>query len=64
MANIPSQEEIDKITTKNSEEIADKTAAQKSLGKAFNLPADGHGSGVVPEEVWQNLPGKTEQNNG
>lgn len=64
MAQIPSEEQIKEITEKNDQEIADKVAAQAAEGKGFDLPADGHGPGVLPEEIWKNLPGKTEQNNG
>jgi hypothetical protein len=64
MAHIPTEEEIKAIQDKNDQDIADKTADQATQGKSFNIPADGHGPGVVPEEVWKNLPGKEEQNNG
>ena len=64
MANIPSEEHIRELQEENDKAIADKTVEQLQQGKTFNISGDGHGSGVVPEEIWQNLPGKKEQNNG
>ena len=64
MANIPSEQEIKQIQDQNDQEIADKLESQIAQGKSFNISPDGHGPGVVPEPVWQNLPGKTEQSNG
>lgn len=55
MAIQPSPEEIERINAQNALDIQQKTAEQAAEGKSFNMPADGHGSGVVPEDVWQDL---------
>ncbi|MBS4040365.1 MAG: hypothetical protein KGZ81_07160 [Flavobacteriales bacterium] len=60
MAYIPTPEEVAEIQKQNQLEIEEKTIAQAQEGKSFNLPGDGSGPGVVPEDVWQNLPGKLE----
>lgn len=53
MAQIPSQKEIDNIVSQNTQDHAAKADSQRSEGKSFNVPADGHGPGVVPETIWQ-----------
>ena len=54
MANIPSTEEVEKLKLQTQKEFEDKLESQKQLGKDFVLT----GAGVIPEEVWKNLPGK------
>lgn len=54
MANIPTQEQIDKLKAATQAEIDAKIISQKELGKDF-IPT---GAGVIPEEIWKNLPGK------
>lgn len=60
MAQVPTNDEIEIIKRKNREEIEAKALDQSAQGKPFNVPADGSGPGVIPEDVWKNLPGKTE----
>lgn len=60
MATIPTQEESDQIKQQNQQDIEEKIRDQAAQGKGFALPLDGHGPGVIPEETWQNLPGKIE----
>lgn len=55
MAIQPSPEQIERINAQNALDIQKKTEQQAAEGKPFNLPADGHGSGVVPEDTWQEL---------
>ena len=54
MANIPTLEEIEKLKAETQAAIDEKTLTQKELGKDF-VPT---GAGVIPEEIWKNLPGK------
>lgn len=54
MAQIPTQKEIDKLKAQTQAEIDKKIKSQKKLGKGF-IPT---GAGVIPEDIWQNLPGK------
>lgn len=58
MAITPSQEDVAKILDQNQHDQEEKLEAQIAEGKTFNVPADGHGPGVVPEETWKDLPGK------
>lgn len=53
MAQAPTPEEI--LEARNITKLAfdEKQASQLEEGKSFNVPADGHGAGVVPEEIWQ-----------
>lgn len=62
MAQIPSEQEAKDIIDQNAAEHHEKAEAQAAEGKGFNVPADGHGPGVIPEETWKNLPGKVEAN--
>lgn len=61
MATQPSSEEIERARAHTEKEIEEKTAAQIAEGKTFNMSADGHGAGVMPEDVWQK---HKEQDNG
>lgn len=54
MAQIPTQEEIDKLKSETQAAIDKKIIAQQKLGKDF-IPT---GAGVIPEKIWKNLPGK------
>lgn len=56
MASVPNEQEVK--TTLEEAEKADqaKLDAQKQEGKDFV----NNGQGVMPEDVWQNLPGKQE----
>lgn len=56
MANVPTEDEVKKIQEKAAKEEQRKIASQKKQGKDFV----NHGQGVIPEKVWQNLPGKKE----
>lgn len=53
MAIQPNPEDIERVNQENIQAIEQKTAEQNAHGKSFNLPADGHGSGIIPEDVWQ-----------
>ena len=53
MATAPTQDEINQVLEQNMQEHQAKLEAQRAEGKAFDVPADGHGPGVVPEETWQ-----------
>lgn len=55
MANIPTQEQVAKLHKQSRDAISKKRRVQKKQGKGF---VD-YGQGVIPERVWQNLPGKT-----
>lgn len=57
MATIPTEDEVKKLQSITEEEIEKKVDSQAKIGKEFILP-DGGGSGVMPEEVWKNLPGR------
>lgn len=54
MAQIPTKEQVDQIKAETQAAIAQKIIDQKKLGKDF-VPT---GAGVIPEEIWKNLPGK------
>lgn len=54
MANIPTQEQIDKLKAETQAAIDEKILSQKEQGKDF-VPT---GAGVIPEHIWKNLPGK------
>ena len=56
MANVPSEQEIKQTTDESAAAEKAKLEAQKAEGKGF----ENNGQGVMPEDVWQNLPGKKE----
>lgn len=58
MAHIPTETEVKELQQKSNEAIEKKTIKQHLLGKEFVLDEFGHSSGVIPETVWENLPGK------
>lgn len=57
MAQAPEKTEVKKLRRQSLGADARKLAAQEKEGKTFEQ----HGQGVIPEAVWQNLPGKTEE---
>lgn len=61
MATRSTPEEIERANAQTELEIKQKAEAQAAEGKSFIVAPDGHGPGVVPEDVWQ---GHKEQNNG
>lgn len=56
MAQVPDQNEVEKMQQASEQAEAEKRESQKQQGKEFV----NNGQGVMPEDVWQNLPGKTE----
>ena len=57
MAFAPTPEQAEALVSESRQADEQKRAAQAELGKEF----ENHGQGVMPEEVWQNLPGKQEE---
>ena len=57
MATVLSDAESAEIRKQSDLEEELKRKEQEAEGKEFV----NHGQGVIPEEKWQNLPGKTEQ---
>lgn len=60
MAHVPEENEIKATLEETAQAEQEKLADQKKQGKSF----ENNGQGVIPEEVWQDLPGKKEQGNG
>lgn len=58
MAIVPNEDEIKTVQAETEKAEAEKLEAQKAEGKEFV----NNGQGVMPEDVWQNLPGKKETN--
>lgn len=56
MANVPTDQEVSKLKRKSRDAERKKTLTQKKHGKGF----ENNGQGVIPESIWQNLPGKQE----
>jgi len=56
MANVPTDQEVAKLKRQSREAERKKALTQKKQGKGFV----NNGQGVMPEAVWQNLPGKQE----
>ena len=54
MANLPSNDEIRALQAQSAGEENAKVRSQLEENKTF----ENHGQGVIPEEVWRNLPGK------
>lgn len=54
MAIVPSSDEVRDLQAKSAGEENEKARAQREQNKDFV----NHGQGVIPEEIWQNLPGK------
>lgn len=53
MASIPNSDQIKEAQLASELEITTKTLEQEALGKGFVVPEDGHGPGVIPEDIWQ-----------
>lgn len=56
MAYVPTEAEVKDLLAQAQEANDKKTESQQAEGKGFV----NNGQGVVPEEVWKTLPGKTE----
>lgn len=56
MANVPSEEQVKATLDEAQKADQEKLEAQKQEGKDFV----NNGQGVMPEDVWQGLPGKQE----
>lgn len=56
MASAPTDQEAAKLQRQSREAERKKRLTQKKHGKEFV----NNGQGVIPEAVWQNLPGKKE----
>lgn len=56
MANVPSEQDVKTTLEEAQKAEQEKLEAQKAEGKDFV----NNGQGVMPEDVWQNLPGKQE----
>ena len=56
MAKTLAKSEVARIKKAAEGKVDRKLASQQKQGKEFV----NHGQGVIPEEVWKNLPGKTE----
>jgi len=54
MATAPSSDEVRDLQAQSAGEENEKARSQRELGKDFV----NHGQGVIPEEIWTNLPGK------
>jgi len=52
MAQLPTVEDIAKAREETRIAFEVKQEEQLAQGKGFNVPADGHGAGVVPEKLW------------
>jgi len=58
MATAPTPEVAAQTKQAADDAEAKKRAEQEALGKGFV----NNGQGVLPEDVWQNLPGKKPEN--
>ena len=58
MAQVPSTDEVRAVQAQSAAEENEKTRLQLEQNKGF----ENHGQGVIPEEIWQNLPGKKAEN--
>ncbi len=58
MAQVPSTDEVRELQDQTAREEAEKLQAQQAQGKDFV----NHGQGVIPEDIWRNLPGKKLEN--
>lgn len=56
MSKSPTTDETNALQTQTVNEDEEKRRLQSEQNKSF----DNHGQGVIPEEIWQNLPGKKE----
>jgi hypothetical protein len=55
MARVPTKEEVEALTAASESEESLKRLDQQSVGKDFV----NNGQGVMSEEVWKNLPGRS-----
>lgn len=55
MAQAPSKEHVSRLRKQSRDADSKKRRIQKKQNKGFV----NHGQGVMPERVWQDLPGKT-----
>lgn len=56
MANVPDKDKVQRLKRQSRDADRRKARSQKKHGKGFV----NNGQGVMPEAVWQNLPGKQE----
>lgn len=56
MAQLPTDAEVKETLDVSKSDDEAKLKAQEAEGKTF----ENNGQGVMPEEVWKNLPGKVE----
>lgn len=54
MAQLPSNDDIRALQAQSAAEENEKFRSQREQNKPF----ENHGQGVIPEEIWRNLPGK------
>jgi len=52
MAQAPTPDEINTAREVTRLAFEEKQEAQLKEGKGFDVPADGHGAGVIPEAIW------------
>lgn len=53
MAQVPTDKHIQQAQLETQQEINEKRIDQQLQGKDFVISDDGHGPGVIPEDVWQ-----------
>lgn len=58
MAQVPSNDDIRALQAQSAQEEDEKYRDQQAQGKSFV----NNGQGVIPEEVWTELPGKKAEN--
>lgn len=56
MAEAPTAKEVKELLRQSKEADEAKQKSQQEIGKDFI----DNGQGVIPEDIWQNLPGKKE----
>lgn len=56
MAKTPTEKEVEKLIAKSESQYNQKKAAQAKQGKKFV----NDGQGVIPENIWKKLAGKTQ----
>lgn len=54
MAQVPSTDEVRELQDQSARAEELKLQAQQAQGKDFV----NYGQGVIPEEIWRNVPGK------
>ena len=58
MAKTPTANTVEKLLSQSEKAEAKKLESQRKKGKGFT----NYGQGVIPEQVWKNLPGKEKSN--